>query len=506
VEQQQPITSTIKDKVSVVVPQQPAGGGGPGPLIPAFTYQGMLSKNGSPYTGNCDMLFRLFASYSGVDMISASTSPVGPVSVDKGLFTTVLDFANPFYDGAMRYLDITMRCPSGSGVTQTLASRQPLYATPYAYTLLPGAIISGSVYPALNVITTQNNADGIDVTANVGTNGWGVYAQGSGRGVFGDSANGSGIYGSSLNGYGIYGYASNGTGVYGESNKPTGAAVYGHHDGDGPSVLGDSGGAYPAIEGIRYDDGDAIGAYATGAGIAFEGNAKSGNLLFGFNTGAARNQATLRIWNTNLLTGMTAYITNTSGYATAHFANNSSGQVLYLQNGGTDANGTGGGDFITAVNNPENDTQFRVLSSGEVRSDVGFNTPAADFAEMLPAVANLEPGDVLIMGNDGKLQRSTRPYQASVVGVYSTKPGFVGGSPVNGPLANTVPLAMVGIVPVKVTALNGAIHIGDLLVSSALPGRAMRAGSNPPIGTIIGKALGPLDRGTGTIMMLVMMR
>jgi hypothetical protein len=37
-----------------------------------------------------------------------------------------------------------------------------------------------------------------------------------------------------------------------------------------------------------------------------------------------------------------------------------------------------------------------VATNGEVFSDVGFNTPAGDMAEMLPAVAGPEPGDVLV--------------------------------------------------------------------------------------------------------------
>jgi hypothetical protein len=99
---------------------------------------------------------------------------------------------------------------------------------------------------------------------------------------------------------------------------------------------------------------------------------------------------------------------------------------------------------------------------------------------------------------------SHRPYQTSVVGVYSTQPGFIGGQPVEGPVAGTIPLAIVGIVPVKVTTENGAIPPGDLLVASSTPGYAMKAGPNPPQGTVIGKALERLNvsQGTGIIRML----
>jgi len=57
--------------------------------------------------------------------------------------------------------------------------------------------------------------------------------------------------------------------------------------------------------------------------------------------------------------------------------------------------------------------------------------------------------------------------------------------------------------PIKVSAENGPIRPGDLLVTSATPGHAMRAGDKPPQGTVIGKALGGLDHGTGVFRVLV---
>jgi hypothetical protein len=96
--------------------------------------------------------------------------------------------------------------------------------------------------------------------------------------------------------------------------------------------------------------------------------------------------------------------------------------------------------------------------------------------------------------------KSSTPYSTSVLGVYSTKPGFVGRS-LKGPVGpNEVPMAMVGIVPTKVTAANGAIHPGDLLVSSSIPGYAMKGTDRSRmLGAVIGKALGTLTSGKGVI-------
>ena len=70
----------------------------------------------------------------------------------------------------------------------------------------------------------------------------------------------------------------------------------------------------------------------------------------------------------------------------------------------------------------------------------------------------------------------------------------------------TIPIALAGVIPVKVTCENGAIHAGDLLVSSSLPGRAMHAPANPQPGTVLGKAMRALTRDSGEIDMLVMLR
>jgi hypothetical protein len=211
------------------------------------------------------------------------------------------------------------------------------------------------------------------------------------------------------------------------------------------------------------------------------------------------------------ITGTAAgYFTATNpSLATAIFLNGGGSDVLQLRNGGaagSDSDGSGGGNFIEAVNVDEQDVQFRVTTSGTVESDGAYTTPAADFAEMLPAVAGVTPGDVLVIGADGQLQPSTQPYQLTVVGVYSTRPGFVGGRGIDEPTTGQVPLAIMGVVPVKVSAENGAIQPGDLLVASATPAHAMRADANPPNGTVIGKALGTLTQGTGVIQMLVMLQ
>ena len=67
------------------------------------------------------------------------------------------------------------------------------------------------------------------------------------------------------------------------------------------------------------------------------------------------------------------------------------------------------------------------------------------------------------------------------------------------------PVATDGGVPCKADAAYGTIAPGDPLASSPTPGRAMRAAGSDA-GTILGKALEPLEAGTGMIRVLVMPR
>jgi hypothetical protein len=143
----------------------------------------------------------------------------------------------------------------------------------------------------------------------------------------------------------------------------------------------------------------------------------------------------------------------------------------------------------------------------------GTFVAGSDFAESLPALGGkrrYQAGDVLVMSRTrpGAVLRSRKANDPTVIGVYSTRPAVLGADKggVTRVGKEEIPVAISGIVPVKATARNGAILPGDRLVSSPEPGRAMRAGANPRVGTILGKALGALQRGRGTIKLLVMLR
>ena len=134
-----------------------------------------------------------------------------------------------------------------------------------------------------------------------------------------------------------------------------------------------------------------------------------------------------------------------------------------------------------------------------------------DYAESVDVSgdrAQYEPGDVMVIdpSSKGKFMKSTEAYSTAVMGIYSTRPGVVGRRQTTDKshMKDEVPMAMVGVVPTKVSAESGAIKPGDLLVTSSKPGYAMKGSDHSQMmGAIIGKALEPLDAGTGVIEVAV---
>jgi len=193
-----------------------------------------------------------------------------------------------------------------------------------------------------------------------------------------------------------------------------------------------------------------------------------------------------------------------SGTGYGVLAGSSSGVPLYIE---WDSASTGA-SLIEAwqFSGANSFRRFRVTGGGEVYAAGAFHPNGADFAEMLPAQNELEAGDVLVINEDGKLGRCTKPNQPNVAGVHATKPGLIGGAQEGADLTGKVPLAVVGVVPVKVTAENGPIKPGDKLTTSSTAGRAMKADKHPEVGTVIGKALTALDGTEGVIQMLVVLQ
>jgi len=132
--------------------------------VPQMTYQGVLTnENGQPLNGTVQITYRLFSTLTGGTQLYSETenvtitdglfnSVVGPSTVVAGL--TPEDLTKPLF----------MEIQVANGVyTETLAPRQRLYGSPYAFTLMPGAVISstmGGIFYSggvVNAVTTVRN-------------------------------------------------------------------------------------------------------------------------------------------------------------------------------------------------------------------------------------------------------------------------------------------------------------------------------------------------------------
>ncbi len=278
-------------------------------------------------------------------------------------------------------------------------------------------------------------------------------------------------------------------GVYASSNAQFGEGVHGHGSGSSTEgVLGTSEHA-PGVYGISSGTGS-----WRASGVAGYANATGG----GFNLGV------YGLTHSPGGVGIRAE-------STANPATNPTARIL-------------------DATRPD-DTEFKVQVNGNVYADGTFNSGSADYAELMLIEGQADDyafGDVLVLSAQGRVERSKRPYDTALAGVYSKKPGVLGdylkldddGSETDAAFearmeraGPRIAVGLMGILYVKVSAENGAIRAGDLLTTSSTPGHAMKAA---PIlingveiyrtGTILGKALEPLNAGTGVIKVLVTLR
>jgi hypothetical protein len=146
--------------------------------------------------------------------------------------------------------------------------------------------------------------------------------------------------------------------------------------------------------------------------------------------------------------------------------------------------------------------------SGDVVVDGNIGAKFQDLAEWVPAAKLMTAGTVVVLdrSHSNQVTPSHREYDTAVAGVVSDLPGIVLG---NGD-ASKAKIATTGRVKVRVDATRQPIQIGDLLVTSSEEGVAMKS---QPLdlggvaihrpGTVIGKALEPLDGGRGEILVLL---
>jgi hypothetical protein len=192
------------------------------------------------------------------------------------------------------------------------------------------------------------------------------------------------------------------------------------------------------------------------------------NVVDSSNTAAAGGVTSLSVCN------------SATGVIVASAATGQKGGVL---SGTVSATGAGTIQF-RAAQGVSNAAVTTILASSTLQA---FRIRGADLAEVYYSKDDsITLGDVVAIDGSGPSQivKTGREYDAKAIGVVSTKPGLVIGD--NDGTGKPVIVGLSGRVPVKVSTINGAIHAGDYLTSSFLPGIAMKA---TDAGQVIGQAL-----------------
>jgi hypothetical protein len=257
-----------------------------------------------------------------------------------------------------------------------------------------------------------------------------------------------------------------------------GAGIWGIADGQFPQlVFGDSGNTYITMQWYSSADYGLIQTYIAGTATgSLALQAGGGNVGIGTSSPSAKT-----------------HINNTANQPGLRIDASAGTNALEIYN-------TQGGQNMI----------FRVeRATGNVYADGSFTGGGADVAERIDVSEAVEPGDVVEIDpdNPGKFRKAREALSTRVAGVISTAPGVVlGNKSAESNDARPI-LALAGRVPVKATAKYGAIAVGDLLVSSPIPGYAMKCPEKSQcIGAVIGKALEPLAEGVGVIEVQVMLR
>jgi hypothetical protein len=165
------------------------------------------------------------------------------------------------------------------------------------------------------------------------------------------------------------------------------------------------------------------------------------------------------------------------------------------------------GEHVAArsVQRAPGEAQSDSVSSNSVEfARVGRSSDGAPIAAVEALMFEVgEPvaaGDLLVLDplQPGALRRASSADDPGVAGIAASA-----SSASDGVERVAVVTALYAVV--NADARYGAIRPGDLLVTSATPGHAMSAVAPLP-GTVIGKALQPLDAGTGAVRVLLGVR
>ncbi len=405
--------------------------------------QGRLTDaDGKPLDGTYTIRFRLYdASTDGTVLCE----DINSVLVEKGLFTTdIFGCSSSDTDGKALYLGVKV------GTDLEMTPRQPIYPAPYAMSLRPGAQIKATL--ASNAILHIEN----DGSGGRALRAYAMAESGTNYGVVGASR--------SDEGYGGYFYNNNtegGTGLWVQSTA--GHAIIG----EGGADVNDAGGWFEGDVGAYGTGVNGIyGESITGAGVV--GHSVGHYGVFGYTDRSDHNYG--------LYTTDNCYAAN---YQTT------GAMMQIVQNGGQEPLEPGDVAVFSGMGTP--------LETG--------GPPMIQVTKAAAASSTAVAGVVLSRYNIAAT--TGEPEQLARSGEQVTLEGPV-------PPGGYLLLVVQGPARVKASAISGAIHPGDIVSSSSMTGHAARPtplgaeGTSAVLpGTILGKALEPLDSGDRLIYIYV---
>ena len=251
---------------------------------------------------------------------------------------------------------------------------------------------------------------------------------------------------------------------------------------------------------IFYNSGNVgLGTSSPGAKLDVTGTIRGGNADTNIGNHPSYGSAYAAFWRQGadysiLTNGNSTLLNAPSGGGNLHFRTGNADRMVLL----------GNGNLGIGTTTP----MAKLHVAGNVTVDGTIHAKYQDVAEWVPAENVLPAGTVVILSinQSNHVTASGQAYDTRVAGVISETPGLALGE--GGP--GKVLVATTGRVRVKVDASRGPIAIGDLLVTSDISGVAMKseplnvggAALHRP-GTLIGKALEPLAKGKGEILVLL---
>lgn len=200
--------------------------------------------------------------------------------------------------------------------------------------------------------------------------------------------------------------------------------------------------------------------------------------------------------------------TTSSNDAIATFENAAGIQAIVRASGNVGIGVTSPTEKLEVAGNLKLTGTGNITASGNLTVTGTINAKYQDVAEWVESSQQLSAGTVVVLDHtkSNQVVASSHAYDTRVAGVISVQPGITLGEKSE----TKVLVATTGRVKVKVDASSTPIHVGDLLVTSDIAGLART--SEPLLlggvqihrpGTLIGKALEPLEKGTGEILVLL---